>query len=215
MDQALCEEVRRECAKRLIADTLIMADRILKGKLLRMDLADDIAAEFKALSKEVLALAEARRIKKLIGHLRYLFRNSDQSTRPEIAELKGYLKKKPPSPKKLEQVATDIEMEKEQVADGIEPEGLHAEDLEGFDGKEGLHAENMQGLESKEGSDAEDDGMEGSDAKDVEGSDGKQILTHGLLLKRFQLPDEGRRDRKPDGERPNGAEHRSSQGLFL
>jgi hypothetical protein len=48
-----------------------------------------------------------------------------------------------------------------------------------------------------------------------EGSHGKQILTHGLLLKRFQLPDDGRRAGNPHDDRPNGAKHRASQGLFL
>jgi hypothetical protein len=42
------------------------------------------------------------------------------------------------------------------------------------------------------------------------GQHGKQIMTHCLLLKRFQLPDEGWRDATPHGERPNGADHRLS-----
>lgn len=62
---------------------------LLDDKLLRID------SEKRETVVEV-ALREGGRVKKLVGYLRYLFRNSDGGRCPRIRDLKSHLSRKPP-----------------------------------------------------------------------------------------------------------------------
>ena len=75
-----------------------------KGRLLReiVDKSGGNSLESEPISKAMLALAEAKRFKRLISHVRYLFRNSTNAHDPKVQELKSYLEKKPPTPKKTD-----------------------------------------------------------------------------------------------------------------
>ena len=80
-----------------LADTFLVLDKKLGQKLL-VPAADPKADGNPApppLSKEVLAGREGARAKKLLGGLRYLFRNSVSSHCPKVSQLKSLLKKKP------------------------------------------------------------------------------------------------------------------------
>ena len=45
---------------------------------------------------ETLALAEAKKIKRLMGKLRCLFRGTSAARSPQFAEMKHFIKKRPP-----------------------------------------------------------------------------------------------------------------------
>ncbi len=48
------------------------------------------------LGKEILALAEAKKIKRLMGKLRYLYRASEEARSPLVKDMKKYVKKRSP-----------------------------------------------------------------------------------------------------------------------
>jgi hypothetical protein len=70
----------------LVADALILLDLKVAGKLLHPVLGQ---------SKAELAIIEASKIKRLLGHLRHLWRNADGSWDETIQELKALVKKAP------------------------------------------------------------------------------------------------------------------------
>ena len=77
-----------------IADTLLLEDETLKGSLLKpLPPPPGEEADIKSVPTKIqLALDEASRIKRLISHLRSLWRSSSNSDLPDVQELKSLMK---------------------------------------------------------------------------------------------------------------------------
>ena len=95
-----------------LCDALMELDKLMNKKLLQPKSGD----------KLTLALQEASKLKKLVGHLRYLYRNTSNSHSEEIAMLKGLLLKRVPKGVKAHPADSDCEgLDAEDGEDGDEP----------------------------------------------------------------------------------------------
>ena len=125
-----------------LADVFMELDRQLDGTMLQP--AGD------GLTKAAMAVREGGHLKKVCGHLRYLFRNTANGRSEAVDELKKYLTKKKPST--AAQALTDLELPTEEGNE--EEQDETSDDAEITDETGGAVMSGLIDAESPEGAEA-------------------------------------------------------------